>query len=106
MDQRDTSMSTPTGVSITRGSVELINSRNKREKTVINFDMIPIRGTTAAEVRQNFRYERLKKWDERVKARETEAAGLVRLINIEVVKLMGLDAMERPAPRNIDEEFI
>lgn len=82
-------MTMATAVSLVSGSVELIDEKNPRKRTRENFQNVLVAGSTHDECLGNFSYAKAFKWKDRKPIRELEKKGLVRLVQLDVVRQVG-----------------
>lgn len=82
-------MTMATAVSLVSGSVELIDEKNPRKRTRETFSGVLVAGMTYDECLANFSYAKAFKWKDRKPIRELEKKGLVKLVQLNVVRQVG-----------------
>lgn len=98
---------TARAVSLASGHVEISDAKNPRKKTKVAFTDVTVAGDTIEEMRESFLYSKAFRWDKRAPIRELERSGLVRLLDLDIIKPLGLGRGEHPVPlRCIDDELI
>lgn len=102
METGHISQNTDRAIHLVSGSVEIITEGKRLARKVAKFENIMVAGTTDEEIRKNFRYEKAFPWEARKAIREMEAKGLVRLLDYQLGKCLGLKRGEHPAPGTLD----
>ncbi len=101
---------TARAVYLAHGSVELIDEKNPRKRQVATFENIMVAGNTDAERRENFSYAKAFPWECRKAIREKESKGLVRLIELNVGKRLGITKgshlVPESRPSHLNDEII